>query len=47
MKRSVFLLAIMATSAFAAQDEELLGKSKGYPIGTAANWYFDESVRVG
>lgn len=47
MKRSVLLLTIMAASAFAAPDEELLGKSKGYPIGTAANWYFDETVRVG
>lgn len=47
MKRSVLLLAIVAASAFAAPDEELLGKSKGYPIGTAANWYFDEAVRVG
>lgn len=47
MKRSVLLLVIMAASAIAAPDEELLGKSKGYPVGTAANWYFDESVRVG
>jgi len=47
MKRSVLLLAVMAASAIAAPDEELLGKSKGYPVGTAANWYFDESVRVG
>ena len=47
MKRSVLLLAVMTASALAAPDEELLGKSKGYPVGTAANWYFDESVRVG
>ena len=47
MKLPVLLLAIMAASAFAAPDEELLGQSKGYPIGTAANWFFDESVRVG
>ena len=47
MKRSVLLLAVMAASAIAAPDEELLGKSKGYPVGTAVNWYFDESVRVG
>jgi hypothetical protein len=33
--------------AIAAPDEELLGKSKGYPMGTRANWYIDESVRVG
>ena len=31
----------------AAPDEELLGKKKGYPIGTASNWSLDESVRVG
>lgn len=41
------VLATMAEYAIAAPDEGLLGKSKGYPIGTAANWYFDESVRVG
>ena len=41
------VLATMTEYAVAAPDEELLGKSKGYPIGTAANWYFDESVRVG
>ena len=33
--------------AIAAPDEELLGKSKGYPMGTRANWYIDDSVRVG
>ena len=33
--------------ALAAPDEELLGKSKGYPMGTRANWYTDDSVRVG
>lgn len=37
----------LSLPALAAPDEELLGKSKGYPIGTAANWFFDESVRVG
>jgi CubicO group peptidase (beta-lactamase class C family) len=31
----------------AAPDEELLGKSAGYPIGTARTWSLDESVRVG
>jgi len=24
-----------------------LGKAKGYPLGTRANWFFDEGVRVG
>jgi len=43
---SCFLVAL-ALPAFAAPDEELLGKAKGYPVGTRANWFFDESVRVG
>jgi CubicO group peptidase (beta-lactamase class C family) len=33
--------------AMAAPDEEPLGKSRGYPMGTRANWYTDDSVRVG
>ena len=41
------LLAALAFPAFAAPDEELLGKAKGYPLGTRANWFFDEGVRVG
>jgi CubicO group peptidase (beta-lactamase class C family) len=36
-----------ASIAYAAPDEEKLGKQSGYPIGKAANWYYDESVRVG
>jgi len=49
LKKSLFAIALAAISlsVFAAPDEELLGKSKGYPIGTGANWYFDETVRVG
>ena len=43
----VCLFAALAFPAFAAPDEELLGKAKGYPIGTRANWFFDEGVRVG
>src|SRR5262245_59017550 len=31
-------LALLAASAIAAPDEELLGKSAGYPVGTRANW---------
>jgi CubicO group peptidase (beta-lactamase class C family) len=42
---AVALLA--GTSASAAPDEEVLGKSRGYPIGTRATWYLDEAVRVG
>jgi CubicO group peptidase (beta-lactamase class C family) len=43
------LLALLAHpfSARAAPDEELLGKSAGYPLGTRENWFFDERVRVG
>ena len=40
-------VAALAFPAFAAPDEELLGKAKGYPVGTRANWFFDEGVRVG
>ena len=40
------VLASLASSAIAAPDEELLGKSAGYPIGTRANWFFEESVRL-
>jgi CubicO group peptidase (beta-lactamase class C family) len=36
-----------ASLSFAAPDEDKLGKQRGYPVGNAANWYFDESVRVG
>jgi CubicO group peptidase (beta-lactamase class C family) len=43
----VCLLAALAFPAFAAPDEELLGKAKGYPLGNRANWFFDEGVRVG
>ena len=49
LKESLFAIAltVISISAFAAPDEELLGKSKGYPIGTATNYFFEESVRVG
>ena len=40
-------LVALAFPAAAAPDEEQLGKSAGYPIGTRANWFYDESVRVG
>jgi CubicO group peptidase (beta-lactamase class C family) len=40
-------LLVLASSAAAAPDEELLGKSAGYPIGTRESWFYDESVRVG
>jgi len=38
---------LAATPAFAAPDEERLGRAQGYPVGTAANWFSDERVRVG
>ena len=43
------LLALLAHSfaAQAAPDEERLGKSVGYPLGTPATWFYDERVRVG
>ena len=40
-------LIALASPAVAAPDEDLLGKSAGYPVGTRRNWFFDESVRVG
>jgi CubicO group peptidase (beta-lactamase class C family) len=50
--RQAFLMicaALLASvvSAAAAPDEELLGKSKGYPVGTRSTWFFDEGTRVG
>src|SRR3981081_1467585 len=49
--RRIFLPCVavvaLALSASAAPDEEQLGKGEGYPIGTRATWFFDESVRVG
>lgn len=40
-------LALLVSSAAAAPDEEALGKSAGYPIGTRASWFYEERVRVG
>jgi CubicO group peptidase (beta-lactamase class C family) len=40
-------LVVLASSAAAAPDEDLLGKASGYPVGKRGSWYFDESVRVG
>lgn len=40
-------LAALGPSAGAAPDEELLGKAAGYPVGSRANWFYEESVRVG
>ena len=50
----IFSLLLFAASwtfglevALAAPDEETLCKSRGYPVGSARNWFFDECVRVG
>lgn len=40
-------LALIVPAAHAAPDEELLGKSKGYPVGTPQTWFYDQTVRVG
>ena len=44
---SCAVLVALGLPARAAPDEELLGKAAGYPVGTRANWYYDERVRVG
>lgn len=43
------LLALLAQAvpARGAPDEQLLGKSAGYPLGTRTTWFYDERVRVG
>jgi CubicO group peptidase (beta-lactamase class C family) len=41
------MLAMSVSLAAAAPDEELLGKSAGYPVGTRASWFYEERVRVG
>jgi hypothetical protein len=38
---------VAASASLAAPDEDVLGKSKGYPIGNRGNWFNDEGVRVG
>jgi len=44
---SCAVLVALAIPARAAPDEDLLGKAAGYPVGKPANWFYDESVRVG
>jgi CubicO group peptidase (beta-lactamase class C family) len=41
------MLVALGSPAGAAPDEDLLGKAAGYPVGSPANWFFDERVRVG
>src|SRR5215468_3695794 len=52
MQRLMILAPLLALlvhpfPAQAAPDEELLGKSAGYPVGTPTTWFFGEHVRVG
>jgi CubicO group peptidase (beta-lactamase class C family) len=44
---SLALAFALMTPVAAAPDEEQLGSSAGYPIGTARTWFYDEGVRVG
>ena len=44
---SAIAALIFSALAHAAPDEEKLGKARGYPVGNASTWFFDESVRVG
>jgi CubicO group peptidase (beta-lactamase class C family) len=41
------MLAGLTWPVCSAPDEEQLGKSAGYPIGTRETWFLDERVRVG
>jgi len=45
----LFFVGLLLTSPIilAAPDEELLGKSSGYPVGNWKNWFFEETIRVG
>ncbi len=43
----VLTVLALGLPAYAAPDEELLGKARGYPVGTPQNWFYDETVRVG
>jgi CubicO group peptidase (beta-lactamase class C family) len=49
LDRTGTALALFAAAslALAAPDEDRLGRQRGYPVGTPATWYYDESVRVG
>ncbi|MFC5521888.1 serine hydrolase domain-containing protein [Polaromonas jejuensis] len=45
-RAALLLLALAGTSARAEPDEELLGKARNYPLGTAGTWY-GNPFRVG
>lgn len=40
-------LTLLPWLGMAAPDEDRLGRALGYPVGTAHNWFWQESVRVG
>ena len=44
---SCAVLVALGSAVCAAPDEELLGKSAGYPLGSPTNWFYNERVRVG
>src|SRR5262245_28690048 len=44
---SCAMFACLTLPAASAPDEEQLGKSADYPVGTPRTWFFDERVRVG
>ena len=44
---SCAVLVALGLPVRAAPDEDLLGKAAGYPVGSPANWFYDERVRVG
>ncbi|MCA6113519.1 serine hydrolase [Bradyrhizobium sp. WSM 1738] len=44
---SCAMLVALGLPASAAPDEDLLGKATGYPVGSRANWFYDERVRIG
>jgi len=42
-----FVLGLFGAGSQAAPDEVRLGRSLGYPVGTAATWFTQEALRVG
>ncbi len=41
------IVGLWTSLAYAAPDEDKLGRRDGYPVGNAAKWYYSEPVRVG
>ncbi len=40
-------LSVIAICQAEAPAQDALGKAQAYPVGTARNWFMQESVRVG